>query len=204
MNKRSKDTRFQVPNTYGDSANIDKKIEKMNLLNAIQVYKSSDYERLFNMRNYYKKRSLEIAIRDAAAGKNPDGSMNSHQWRVGKKKGDEGGQELVKYFDEIQSCQSFEDIFQITEKVKNKIWRLGDLWSYDVALRIGFNRNLFPSKVYVQRGVIAGVKKALNGIRPRGRCIPLAAFPKELQQLEPYEVENFLCIWGKDKGKKYC
>lgn len=29
----------------------------------------------------------------------------------------------------------------------------------------------------------------------------MSALPIELQKLTPYEVENFLCIWGKNKIK---
>ncbi len=176
----------------------------MELIIAVQNYLSDGRKHLSEMKKYYKALSIELAVQYAAIGKTPSGSMDSHQRRVGEKQGYKGGQELLKHLDEIRNCKSFEDIFKITEKVKSMIYRLGDLWSYDAALRIGFNLSLYPSQVYVQRGVIMGVKKVLNRKRPKGRSLPLTCFPEEVQQLKPYEAENFLCIFGKDGGKSYC
>jgi hypothetical protein len=80
-----------------------------------------------------------------------------------------------------------------------KIRGLGDLWSYDTALRIAFNRGsaFYPQAVFVQGGVLKGVRKIFTKKPLKGRTLPLEMFPKELQQLQPFELENFLCIWGK-------
>lgn len=85
--------------------------------------------------------------------------------------------------------------------MREEIYGLGDLWSYDTALRIGFYLRKYPKDVYIQRGVITGVIK-LFGNNPRERKIQKFLFPQELQELESYEIENFLCIWGKNENKK--
>jgi len=50
----------------------------------------------------------------------------------------------------------------------------------------------------LQAGVKRGYKKIFNQ-NPKNRFVEKEIFPKELQTLEPYEIVNFLCIWGNDK-----
>lgn len=176
----------------------------MNINDDIIWFKEEVLYHLTQMREFYEPLDLTTAIEFASTGKNPNGKMNSHQWRVGKNNGGNGAKELLKQEAAIKKCSSFEEIFEITEQVKKDIYKLGDLWSYDTALRIGFNLKLYPEEVYVQRGVINGVLKAMNGKRPKGRSLPVNLFPKEIQQLKPYEIENFLCVWGKDNKKNFC
>jgi len=176
----------------------------MNLIDELTKYFSSHLPRLEEMRSYYQGLTLESAIKNAAAGIESEEKMSSHQYRIGKKKGVIAANEMLKYKRTLSACRTFEDIFKITEQVKNSIVRLGDLWSYDTALRIGFKLDILPAEVYVQSGVVDGVKKALNGKRPKGRSIPLSIFPEKFQQLTPYQAENFLCIWGKEKSNSNC
>ena len=171
----------------------------MNLQNDVDEYRANDRNRLENMRLYYAALSLEDAVEQASKGLFAHGKVDNHQYRIKKKSKIGATIEMKKRISELKACKSFEEIFRITEDVKNSVAGLGDLWSYDTALRIGFNMGILPSQVYVQRGVIDGVKKALGGTRPIGRSVPLSLFPAPFLMLQPYEVENFLCIWGKDK-----
>ena len=52
----------------------------------IQKYLSEHLCFLNKIREYYKCLPFERAIIAAAEAKNPDGKMNSHQYRIGKKK----------------------------------------------------------------------------------------------------------------------
>jgi hypothetical protein len=69
-------------------------------------------------------------------------------------------------------------------------------------LRIAFNRGtaFYPQAVFVQRGVMKGVRKIFTTKPAKGRTLPVDTFPKELQVLKPFELENFLCVWGKEKN----
>lgn len=147
------------------------------------------------MRIYYEGLNLTNAIRLGAQAKNPDGKMNSHQRRNGAEKCNDGALELEKNEAEIDACSSFEEIFEIIDRISKMKKRLGPLWSYDTALRIGFNKKLYPNTVYIQSGVKKGLKKA--GIKRKGRSMPTSSFPPILNQLKPYQIENFLCVWGK-------
>jgi len=176
----------------------------MSLTEDLNRYLKIDCHHLEGLRNYYNGLTLASAIKNAAEGLNPDGKMNSHQYLIGKKKGSIAANEMLKHINNLKNSKSFQDIFKITEHVKNGILGLGNLWSYDTALRIGFNLNILPDQVYIQRGVIKGVKKALNGEKPKGRSLSLTVFPKEFQLLQPYQAENFLCIWGKGNCERKC
>lgn len=126
--------------------------------------------------------------------------MFSHQRRVGFKVANSGYELLKQREDDLIRCRSFEEILVITDEVSKQIYRLGPLWSYDTALRIGFQMEIYPKNVYLQAGVKNGYKKVFNQ-NPNNRFEEKNKFPKELQILEPYEIENFLCIWGNDKQK---
>ncbi|MGE0638205.1 MAG: hypothetical protein AB7P01_17300 [Bacteroidia bacterium] len=177
----------------------------MSLKVVIERYMKEDFSTLKDKKIFYENMPLHEAVKNAASAITPEKIMDSHQRRIGKKICVDAAIELLKLELEIKRCNTFEKIFEITEKVKKRTDRLGDLWSYDTALRIGFNKKVYPKEVYVQRGVVKGVKKALNGKCPRGRSLPLGIFPQEIQDMkEPYLVENFLCIWGKDGKKSNC
>lgn len=150
---------------------------------------------------YYSELTLVEAIEKSAKGIDSNGKFRRHQFRNGKLKCQKGYAELMKYFRLIQKCESFEEIFQITEVVTVNIKGLRNLWSYDTALYISFNKGYAPKEVYVQRGVRDGVKKIFPAHHQIQHCrsLPRKIFPKELHKLKPYEVENFLCIWGAGK-----
>jgi hypothetical protein len=174
----------------------------MSLATAIKGYKKDTLPALIEIDKHFKKfklpSQLPEVIKNAAMAVNPNGKMNNHQRRNGKEACEEGAMALAKYEVEIKSAKSFEEVFVITEQIANGIDRLGPLWSYDTALRIGFAKDVYPSEIYVQSGVKKGVRKVMNGKLPRGRSLPKHMFPAPLQQLKPYQLENFLCIYGKD------
>lgn len=176
----------------------------MSILKDIEYYKNTSLLHLLEVKEHYESLPLKKAIKKASTGMNPNGKMNSHQWRIGLKTGMKGAIELLKRYNEISNASSFEQIFEVTEKVKNLIFNLGDLWSYDTALRIGFNKGVYPKEVYVQAGVKKGVLKALPGFKVKQRSLSLDRFDSIYHLLEAYQLENFLCIWGKEGKRKFC
>lgn len=174
----------------------------MSLTIALKKYIKVNLPNLIVIEEYYQSfklpRSSPEVIEKAAVGIDPDGLMNNHQHRIGYIVCEKGARELAQYEIEIRKAQSFEEIFEITEIVKNKVFGLGNLWSYDTALRIGFAKRVYPKDVYVQSGVTKGVQKVMKGTLPSGRSLSMNYFPNSLQKLKPYQLENFLCIYGKD------
>lgn len=171
----------------------------MSLKKDLIEYLSFDRIYLNDVKQVFEKTTLNEAIEKAAKAVDPSNDkMFSHQRRVGAVKTAEGHKKLKDK--DFKACKTFEDIIAITDEVKNTTKGLGDLWSYDTALRIGFQKKVYPKKVYIQAGVKKGYKKILNQ-NPKNRFEEKNKFPKELQILEPYEIENFLCIWGNNKQK---
>lgn len=173
----------------------------MDLNKSIKFFEDYHLSSLFNTAEYFKNITLKVAVYEASSSieslnKN---KMFSHQRRIGKGITNKGAEKMLEKIDEIGKCKTFDEVFLITEEVRKSIFKLGHLWSYDTALRIGFNLNLYPDKVYIQSGVKNGLKKIFKEKTPRGRTLPKNIFPLQLQKLEPYMIENFLCIYGKNK-----
>jgi len=173
----------------------------MSLRSEIAVYRRNDLRLLHNHKKFYEGLELKDAITYAASGLNANGRINSHQRRLGVNTLRKSAEIIESLYPAIQKSTSFAEIFEITEAVKSEKKGLGDLWSYDTALRIAFNRGekYYPQSVFIQQIVIKGIKKLFPKMTINNRSLPSSAFPKAIQQLQPYEIENFLCVWGKKK-----
>lgn len=172
----------------------------------VENYQISSGKHLQKIKSAFENLDLNIAIEKAAKSIDPtnNNKIFSHQKRVGYEVAKKGYEKLRLREDEFKRCESFEEILFITDEIAKQTFRLGPLWSYDTALRIGFHLKIYPTEVYIQAGVKKGYKKIFNK-NPKERFVKKSIFPKELQVLEPYEIENFLCIWGSDKLiKKQC
>ena len=122
--------------------------------------------------------------------------MDEHQWHVGYTITSYAKDELFKYTKDIEKAESFADLFKITEIVRGKVDNIGDLWSYDTDLRIGFKLRIYPDVVYLHRGAREGARKLLGKKKIYGRYLSKDIFIEripELNELECYEIENFLC-----------
>jgi len=171
----------------------------MSLQSDISDYREAELRELHEMERFFKSLSLSEAIEYAASGVTPHKKIHPHQRRVGVKRLRQGAALLKKFTPDIRKAKSYADLFRITENVKSDLKGLGDLWSYDTAVRMAFNRGktFYPQAVFVQGGVLKGIKKIFSKILMSGRTLPLKVFPKELQTLRAFEVENFLSIWGR-------
>ncbi|MCU0321323.1 MAG: hypothetical protein MUE72_02840 [Chitinophagaceae bacterium] len=168
----------------------------MSLKKDVADYKKLSLPLLEKMKEYYEKLTLPSAIQNAAKGIDYHGKVNSHQWRVKIVNREEGANKLAIQEEEISNCKTFEQVFVIVEEVRKNTNGLGNLWSYDTALRISFNKHLYPKKVYIQAGVVKGLKKLGMAI-PDSRSLEKNKFSSELQILEPYQIEGFLCVCGR-------
>jgi len=167
-------------------------------------YKDDCRKHLVEVKDFFQKYSLAKAIEKAAKAQDPTNAdkMFGHQRRVGKDKAEEGYLKLKCKEAELANCKNFEDIIAITDEVMVQIKRLGPLWSYDTALRIGFHLKVYPTDVYIQAGVVKGLKKYYSHLKPQ-RKIAKSQFIG-LESLEPYEIENFLCVFGGKRSKPIC
>jgi hypothetical protein len=163
----------------------------------IQKYKAKYLPNLEVVKRFYESMSLNEAIELGAKAIDPNNKMNPHQRRIGYRMTKIGADELLKYAHEISRSSTFDDVYHYADEVGKSIHGLGPLWSYDTALRIGFQKKCYPKEIYVQCGVKKGLLKC--GIAPKERKIELHCLPETLKDLEPYAIENFLCVWASRK-----
>jgi hypothetical protein len=167
-------------------------------LNVTQ-YREGELRELHELERFFKSLSLTAAIEYAASGVTPHRKIHPHQRRIGVKRLRRSAALLKKFTAAIRKAKSFAGLFLITETVKSDMKGLGDLWSYDTALRMAFNRGktFYPKAVFVQQGaVMKGLKKIFLKIPMKGQILPMKIFPPEIRQLMPFEVENFLSVCG--------
>jgi hypothetical protein len=171
----------------------------MSLQSEIADYRENELRELHELERFFKSLSFHSAIEYAASGVTPHRKIHPHQRGIGVKPLRQSAALLKKYTPALRKARSYSDLFIITEAVKSVLKGLGDLWSYDTALRMAFNRGkmFYPRAVFVQRSDMKGIKKIFLKMPIKQRTLPLKIFPKEIQSLKPFEIENFLTIWGR-------
>ena len=171
----------------------------MSLQSEIADYRENELRELNEMERFFKSLSFHSAIEYAASGVTPHRKIHPHQRGIGVRQLRQSAVLLKKYTPVIRKARSFANLFIVTENVKSELKGLGDLWSYDTALRLAFNRGktFYPRAVFVQRSDMKGIKKIFLKIPMKQRTLPVKIFPKEMQSLKPFEIENFLSVWGK-------
>lgn len=70
---------------------------------------------------------------------------------------------------------------------------LGHLYTYDTALRIGSKLVQLPNKVYLHAGTRRGAR--ILGLDWKASALEIAEIPIELRELEPFKIEDFLCVY---------
>ena len=142
---------------------------------------------------YYDQQTLNNAIRIAALSVLPCGKRHGHQRRIIQPALNESARRLLDVQDKIKMSRDFEDLRGFVDSTIRAIWGIGDLTIYDISLRIGAKLDLYPKVVYLQAGVIDGAKAL--GLNYRQKSIPIKDIPEPISSnLEPHEIEDFLCI----------
>src|ERR1700682_4771433 len=171
----------------------------MSLQSDITDFRENQLRELHELQRFFKSLSFAAAIEYAASGVTPHRKIHSNQRRIGVGRLRQSAAHLKKFTPFIRKAKSFADLLLITEAVKSNMKGLGDLWSYDTALRMAFNRGktFYPKTVFVQGAVVKGVKKIFSKMPMRGRTMPMKIFPKEIRRLKPFEAGNFFRVWGR-------
>lgn len=104
-----------------------------------------------------------------------------------------------------QMFRDFEDLFDYVDCcIRGK--GVGQLTVYDISVSLGRNLMSPPIEpkvfVYLHRGALEGAKKIKHLFNPQVKLkegrFPITVFPKKLQRLGSFHIENFLCVM-KDK-----
>ena len=137
--------------------------------------------------------ALAKALEEAAYARCKCGKRLPHQRRLLKHVIPQSYALLQAQAQLLERSQSFDDLFFQIEKILVSVHGAGDLYLYDTALRLGTYLGLHPTRVFLQTGARTGAQKLSLG--HKARSLPLLDFPKPFHVLEPFEMENLLCIY---------
>jgi len=141
---------------------------------------------------YKKQNNLIDVIKKAAIGETVTGKMHDHQHMIGVKKSRRFAIKLSKNINNIRHCTTFDSLMDVVENCKTE--RIGSVAIYDTAFRIGVFLGIYPKKIYLHRGTKIGAQNLFGKKKIRGRSyLEKHELPKELQCLQAWELENFLC-----------
>lgn len=178
-----------------------------NLTELVEIYNRNHARNEDWKLSDFKNRSklLEELIDDAVWGKEPRLNRDKHQFRVPKQVLEEMVKILqeIAIVEEIKRCQSFDDIFTII--YESRIKKFGSLAVYDTSLRLGAACGHYPTVVFLHQGALDGANGLLGKDivvknsryfcgNPDFPYISIEILPEPLSKLEPYHIENFLCI----------
>lgn len=136
--------------------------------------------------------NLEDAIIFAAQATDSTGKRFLHQRRIRKKCLMHFRDNILRYRENINNANSFEDLHAIVEKAR--IYGIGELAVYDTAQRIGQYMGLYPNYVYMHAGTRSGARN-LIGEKARMNMVDKTEFPESFRKLSCAEIEDILCIY---------
>lgn len=162
---------------------------------AVEAYKRKHRPRLTAQLDHFARQlSLKAAILDAGMARNAKGKRFRHQSRLRKNALEECTERLLARQTALAGAKSFDDIHDIVESAIREISGIGELMVYDTALRLGAKLGRLPtSSVYLHSGTRKGAKAL--GLDRGQRVLEMSELPAAFHSLEPYEVEDCLCIF---------
>jgi hypothetical protein len=167
------------------------------LKSLVETYIYYNRKKMSDYLTWFKDRpSLSEVIRYAALAVDDSDNMFRHQYHLDKESLKKGRAIVLSASNTLTQCKSFDELFRLLETKLRPVKGLGELYVYDVALRIGAYLGLSPEKVYLHRGTRKGAKAL--GLNHKVDALDVESVPKELRQLAPHEIEDFLCIYKTD------
>ncbi len=167
-------------------------MNEQHLATLVRQYQTSIHPRLRQELAFYQQLpTIDVSIEYAALAKLPNGKRHPHQRRLKRHVLEDVRQHLLANKHQFEQSRSFEDVIQL---VRNCVVPgFGELAIYDTALRIAVRLSQLPTAVYLHAGTRKGA--AALGLKADVATLPMDALPRLLQQLEPDDAENFLCIY---------
>lgn len=143
--------------------------------------------------DFFRDKSLPVAIEYAALYKLADGHRHPHSYRRQLQALEEAHRRLRAIPEEMQKCSSFESLHTLIEQKIGGIPDIGPLTVYDVATRIGAHLHLEPEKVYLHSGTREGARAL--GLGMRRKTLEMSELPVEFGRLTASEIEDCLCLY---------
>jgi hypothetical protein len=140
-----------------------------------------------------EQKTIEEIIKIAVMSRDKSDNKHPHQWRIYNSVYDEFFQNLLSVKDKINNPKNFDELFNIIESHKSS--RVGELFCYDTALRIGHRLNKLPERIYIHAGTRIGLERFLKR-KIHETTIEKQRLPEPFRscELTPGQLEDFFCI----------
>jgi hypothetical protein len=148
------------------------------------------------MRFYEIQRGPSKAIEKAALCVLPSGKLHPHQHRISGAVLELAEARLQEIQGQLKRAKNFDALHRIIAERIGSISGVGALTVYDIAHRIGAYFRIYPELVYLHAGTRKGA--AFWGIK--GDAFDPGILPKPFFRLQPYEIEDCLCLYKNDFG----
>lgn len=179
---------------FADMPLQSESVAPMDLVTLTRHYAINHRKRSKDELEWFRTQSsLENTTKVAALAIDVKGKRLSHQRRIRRENLEKARVVLLSAANDIQQCKTFDELLSLIESELHEIQGLAELYAYDTALRIGAKLGLVPEKVYLHAGTRKGAEAL--GLDSKARALEVSALPNELQELEPREMEDFLCIY---------
>lgn len=144
-----------------------------------------------------EQKNILDAIHAAVQSENAKGKKNRHQFRIKKFCFKEFEENLIKRIPEIEQISEFDSLYIIICNSRPK--GVGELFCYDVAVRIGCFLKIYPEYVYLHAGTKQGYER-LVGEKTNLKKIAKSDLPEPFRSsnLSCHDLEVLFCVY-KDK-----
>ncbi len=168
------------------------RVRNGSLAALVRAYKVSCRAKLrAQLVTFWREPTLGSAVKRAGLAMRPDGKRYDHQRRLTVAVLRAASHRLQKA--PLQGAADFDALHRLVDETIGSMRGIGPLTVYDTALRIGAKLGLKPQRVYLHSGTRQGARAL--GLRWRLLYLAVADFPPELQELEPHEIEDYVCIF---------
>lgn len=146
------------------------------------------------MQFYAGRRSYDEMLEYAAYAKLPSGKRHPHQYRLKKSALRKVHNRLKQY--DLESCESFHELFETVHEAIAGINGIGEMMVYDTAHRIGAYLELEPEYVYLHAGTRVGA--VALGFERSTAWIDPGDLPRAFRRLTAAQIEDCLCIYKRE------
>jgi hypothetical protein len=143
------------------------------------------------LRFFEIQRTASAAIEKAALCLLPSGKRHPHQRRIPKKLLELAEGRLQAVRSKLAIAQNFDGLYRTVDQGIGAIKGIGKLTVYDIAHRIGAHFGKQPDFVYLH----AGTRKGAKALHITGDSFDPHSLPKPFSRLQPYEIEDCLCLY---------
>mgnify|MGYP001393586287 CR=1 FL=1 len=161
----------------------------LDLINLFEIGCCIDDDTLTYLKKFKNLREL---IKRIGMAKNEHNNRFDHQCRLKDEEMEIATKLLLNNIAKIEQKKDFHSLFLFLEEILKHVKGIGEMYIYDTCERIGIYLGYRPKYVYLHRGVRQGARNM--GLDVKGKkYLIVDALGDPFTNLEPYEIEDFLC-----------